>query len=96
MNEFGERIHDRDFMIAYFKRHTDEVVKAIPKDRLLVYEVGEGWEPLCRFLDVAVPTTDFPRENTREQFKARVSGGEGPPSLEKMQERMREELKRHA
>src|SRR6185369_15707827 len=47
---FGDRIHDRDFMINAFKHHNAEVERAIPKDRLLVYEVKQGWESLCQFL----------------------------------------------
>ena len=27
-----------------------------PGDRLLVWEPADGWEPLCEFLEVAVPT----------------------------------------
>ena len=73
LGEFGERIHDREFMVAYFKRHTEEVVRAIPKERLLVYEVGQGWAPLCSFLGVPVPAEPFPRVNTREEFIARVA-----------------------
>jgi hypothetical protein len=69
--DFGDKIHDRDFMVAYFKRHTEEVVRTIPKERLLVYETGQGWEPLCKFLGVPVPAEPFPLVNTREEFIAR-------------------------
>jgi len=68
----GGDIHDRDTMIAYFKRHNAEVEKTIPRERLLVFEARQGWEPLCKFLGVPVPDAPFPRENTREDFKARV------------------------
>jgi Sulfotransferase domain len=68
-----EHLHDREFMIAHFKRHTDEVLATIPRDRLLVYQVSEGWEPLCRFLGIPVPNTPFPSENSREEFKARAA-----------------------
>ena len=44
---------------------------ALPPERLLVYTVGEGWEPLCGFLGAPVPDTPFPRENTTETFKAK-------------------------
>ncbi|MBI1210541.1 MAG: sulfotransferase family protein [Alphaproteobacteria bacterium] len=71
LGDFGDRIHDRDFMIAYFKRHTEEVERTIPKKRLLVYEAGQGWEPLCSFLGVSVPSEPFPLVNTREEFIAR-------------------------
>ena len=34
-----------------------------PKDRLLIYHLEDGWEPLCKFLEVEVPNEDFPRKN---------------------------------
>ena len=46
-----------------------------PPERLLVWEVGEGWEPLCEFLDVPVPAEPLPHENDRETFFGRVIGG---------------------
>jgi len=90
--EFRDKLHDKDFMIAHFKRHTEEVIKSVPKDKLLVYEASQGWEPLCKFLDVPVRTTPFPRENSREQFAARLQGG--APTIEKMQEAIQKELHR--
>lgn len=65
------RLRDRAAMIAAFERHNAEVVAAIPKDRLLVFEVAEGWGPLCRFLGLPVPATPFPQSNSTEEFKAR-------------------------
>jgi hypothetical protein len=50
--------------------HNEAVKAAIPADQLLVYQVKEGWEPLCAFLEVAVPTDPFPRANDRAQFWA--------------------------
>ena len=66
--EFGEHIHDRDFMLAQFERRKQEVIAAIPEPRLLVYDAREGWEPLCAWLGVAVPDTPFPHANTREDM----------------------------
>jgi hypothetical protein len=65
------RTADRAFMIDYFHRHSEAVLAAIPADRLLVFEVKQGWEPLCAFLGVPVPDTPFPRENSTADFKAR-------------------------
>jgi hypothetical protein len=76
-------LHDRDFMIDHFNRHTEAVKAAIPPERLLVFEVRQGWGPLCEFLGVPVPDTPFPRENSREEFKTRIAGG-GPPDPEAM------------
>ncbi len=66
--DFGAHIHDRDFMLAQFERHKQEVIAAIPQPRLLVYDVREGWEPLCAWLEVAVPETAFPHSNSREEM----------------------------
>ena len=65
---------DRDELISGFNSHNDAVKEAIPADRLLVFEVKEGWLPLCDFLNVPVPDMDFPRTNHREEFWDRVNG----------------------
>jgi hypothetical protein len=74
---FGEGIDYRAFMVEAFERHIAEVKRAIAADRLLVFEAAQGWEPLCRFLGVAVPTTPFPRVNSRAEMAAMlaVAGG---------------------
>ena len=77
--EFHAYIHDREQMIAYFRRHSVEVEATIPPDRLLVYEVGSGWAPLCGFLGVPVPDEPFPRENDRQTFAAQIQKGGGIP-----------------
>jgi hypothetical protein len=41
----------------------------LPSHRLLVYEVRQGWQPLCDFLEVRVPDEPFPRLNDSEAFK---------------------------
>lgn len=53
-------------------RHEAEVKRTIAPERLLVFDVAEGWEPLCDFLDVPVPETPFPRTNSTEEFQARL------------------------
>jgi hypothetical protein len=65
---------DRDELVCAFKSHNDAVREAIPANRLLVYEVKQGWAPLCNFLGVPVPDTEFPRTNHREEFWDRVNG----------------------
>jgi hypothetical protein len=72
---FSGRPNDRDTCIAAFNRNTQQVRDTIPADRLLVFDVAEGWEPLCRFLGVAVPATAFPHHNLRADFWE-VLGGE--------------------
>lgn len=65
------RLNDRAFLIDYFRHDTEAVKAAIPADRLLVYDVKSGWEPLCDFLGVEVPDLPFPNENSRAEFIAR-------------------------
>lgn len=54
---------DRDACIAAFTAHNRRVQAAIPKDRLLVFRVQEGWGPLCEFLGCEVPDEPFPHLN---------------------------------
>ncbi len=80
-SDFGGNIHDRASMTDYFRRHSAAVEATIPKERLLVYEAGEGWQRLCAFLGVPVPETPFPHTNTSEEFRARVAASrDGPPT----------------
>ena len=60
--------------LAAFRRREAEVRATIPADRLLVFDVAEGWEPLCRFLGVPVPDAPFPRTNDKEGFWKLVTG----------------------
>jgi Sulfotransferase domain len=55
-----------------FEAHSQSVKDLIPADRLLVYEVKQGWEPLCTFLDQPIPQADFPKTNSREEFWERL------------------------
>lgn len=54
---------EKDDSIARYLRHIDEVKATVPAERLLVYSVNEGWEPLCEFLGHPVPQRPFPRAN---------------------------------
>jgi hypothetical protein len=58
----------REELISAFHAHNDAVKAAIPPARLLVYQVKEGWGPLCDFLGLEVPDEAFPRSNSREEF----------------------------
>jgi hypothetical protein len=51
-----------------FEKHNQAVKKLIPAEQLLTYQMKEGWQPLCDFLGVTAPSTEFPRTNNREEF----------------------------
>ena len=67
---FTPRWWDRSEAITAYERHNDAVRAAVPPARLLEWRPGDGWEPLCRALDVPVPNEPFPHVNTREEFRA--------------------------
>ncbi len=67
---FGGRMEDRDHVIECYERHNQEVIDTVPADKLLVYRPGDGWEPLCGFLQKTVPNTDYPKVNSTEDFSA--------------------------
>lgn len=67
---FGGRTDDRAHCVDVFNRHNAEVQRELG-DRVLVYDVRQGWEPLCAWLGVAVPDTPLPRTNTTQDFQQR-------------------------
>lgn len=67
-DEFAGRIRDRDYAISVFNKRVADVKREIPASRLLVFNVAEGWEPLCDFLGCEVPAISFPRLNSSKQF----------------------------
>ena len=62
-NQFGGNMHDRDTLVGRFQEHNAEVQATISPERLLTFEVRQGWEPLCDFLEVPVPSEPFPHIN---------------------------------
>lgn len=71
---FAGRFADKEYALGVYRRHNDDVRAEVPGDRLLVFEVREGWEPLCAFLGVPVPDVPFPHVNDRESMNERVRG----------------------
>jgi Sulfotransferase domain len=66
---FDGKIDDREHCVEVFERHIAEVKATIPAGRLLVFDVRDGWEPLCAFLGVPVPDAPFPQANERAAFR---------------------------
>jgi hypothetical protein len=46
--------------------------RPVPTEGPMVFEVAQGWGPLCDFLGVPAPDTPYPRENSTEQFQSRA------------------------
>lgn len=75
---FEDHTH-RDCAVGAYRQNNRLVRELIPPERLLVFDVREGWEPLCRFLDVPVPSTPFPRSHPRDEFWAHFGGEPAVP-----------------
>jgi hypothetical protein len=77
---FGADMTDEAHVIAAFDRHVTTVRESIPPERLLVFDVREGWGPLCAFLGVAVPNGEpFPHLNDAQTMRRtfeRISAGD--------------------
>ncbi len=65
---FGMRQFNKAKAIEIFKRHNQEVQAHVPAEQLLVYDVKQGWGPLCAFLKVPVPNKPFPNTNRVAHF----------------------------
>jgi Sulfotransferase domain len=66
------RFEDREYAIETFERHNEKVELSVSPEKLLVYEVKEGWGPLCEFLGVEVPEEPFPHLNDSAVFRDRI------------------------
>jgi hypothetical protein len=71
---FDRDLHDKARLLEVFRRHNETVQQVIPRERLLVYDVAQGWGPLCAFLGVPVPDSPMPKTNSTEEFLNRVPG----------------------
>lgn len=59
---------DKNAILAAYRKRQDDVRAAIAPPRLLVFDVAQGWAPLCRFLEKPVPAAPFPRTNNVAEF----------------------------
>lgn len=70
---FKGNFEDKKFAIETYQQHNKSVMNYVPAERLLVYDVSQGWEPLCNFLNVQVPNgKSFPHRNHRLAFKRKA------------------------
>ena len=53
-----------------YREHNERVKAAIPKERLLVFNVKQGWKPLCEFLGCEIPEEDFPWLNAGQTLNS--------------------------
>ncbi len=71
---FDGRFLDRTHATQVFRDHLRQVQAHCEPDRLLVFEVSQGWQPLCDFLGVPVPAGPFPHLNDSASLRRRFAG----------------------
>ena len=71
--EFKGKFEDKAFVEKRFNEHIAEVKAYVPEDKLLIYDVRDGWGPLCAFLGVEEPAEPLPHLNKRENFKTMLA-----------------------
>lgn len=62
-------------LLAIMERWNSEVIATVPAERLLVWDLRDGWEPLCTFLEVPVPDEPLPHLNDTRSFREGIIGG---------------------
>jgi hypothetical protein len=63
----------KENVLKCYKDHIADVVANCPKEKLLVFEVSQGWAPLCEFLEVPIPDQPFPNVNDTKEFQRIVA-----------------------
>jgi alkylresorcinol/alkylpyrone synthase len=71
---FEGRFAEREHAIGLYRRHNEQVMSTVPRERLLVYEVAQGWEPLSEFLGVQAPESPFPHLNRAKSLREEARG----------------------
>ena len=57
---------NKEDYIYHYRKHVEEVKRNVPEDKLLIFNVREGYEPLCKFLGVPMREGSLPRMNDTE------------------------------
>lgn len=59
----------RQQALDFYKAHNDLVRKNVPKDRLVEWQIGDDWTPLCQALNLPEPDKPFPHTNSTAEFR---------------------------
>jgi hypothetical protein len=65
----------KEASVEFYNNWVEQVKATVPKERLLIFSVKEGWKPLCDFLNVPVPNEPFPRKNDTAQIQSMIRKG---------------------
>ena len=54
---------EKEFLKQCYRKHNTYIINTVPKENLLVWNLKEGWEPLCKFLNKPIPSGPIPHDN---------------------------------
>ncbi|KAE8440934.1 hypothetical protein EG329_006173 [Mollisiaceae sp. DMI_Dod_QoI] len=57
----GTELNGPQFLLA----HHEYIKSVVPPERLFFFNVKDGWEPLCKILNVPIPDEPFPHANDK-------------------------------
>jgi len=69
---FQGRFDEPEWATSVYQQHNAQVQACVPPDKLLVYRVQDGWEPLCQFLERPIPNVPFPHVNARHEIQQSI------------------------
>ena len=70
--DFQGRFQDRDWMEQMYADRIETIRREVPSDRLTVWEIGDGWQPLADMLGVEAPDEPFPRLHDTDDFRTQM------------------------
>jgi hypothetical protein len=59
---------DRRSAKRVYLQQLEKIRDLVPTERLLLFDVRNGWQPLCEFLQCPTPFIPFPQENVSANF----------------------------
>lgn len=66
-------LENKESTIAAYIKHNQDVIDFVPKENLLVMELGEGWERLCEFLGKPIPNVPYPNLHKPKEFEETIN-----------------------
>jgi hypothetical protein len=72
MERFTTNWRDESAAKAAYLAHNEHVRATAPRDRLVEWHPGDGWEPICSTLGTEVPNHPFPHVNTTAETRAEI------------------------
>jgi hypothetical protein len=79
-HRFTSRWREREPAMEAYEAHNAAVRAGVPAERLIEWQPGDGWEPLCQALQLPVPDEPFPHLNTTEDWQQRHDDSTEPAS----------------